>query len=128
MNKGVFNIVGDFSYPFYIGHETRRGDLMFYILSDELDEYYYSIEKYLSRDGGTDIMELLYSLEIEGCYSNIVNGAGIFGAQLCYKWDFEETDMAHSDDIGWIIPPYLGRGLDGYDLLSRIRNSDALSF
>lgn len=111
-NKGKFNVVGDFRFYDYTPRLSEKEDLLFHILSDELDEYYLYVEKSSAKDK-TDLLDLLYSATTGEAYTNVVNGEGIFGAQLCYGTYVEgEYTMFYGALSAIGLAPYKGQGVN----------------
>jgi len=112
ISSSLFSVVGDFAYPTWEKwHHFQwpelmpeqmpskiqpKGKLLFYFVSDELDEYYKNVEQYLFRTR-TDLLDLLYSDE-NSISTNVNNGYGIFGAVQCLYFDCESDEQREKYD------------------------------
>lgn len=85
--KHLFNIYGDFNY------KKEPGYLKIYQVSESLDRYYKSVERYM-MNSQSDLLDLLYS-DMDVIYTNVSNGYGIFGAASLVKIDISSLAIEY---------------------------------
>lgn len=90
----LFSIYGDFTY-----HE-QKGNIIIYQMSESLDRYFKSVERYLSSSKN-DILEILYA-DQDVIFSNTSNGIGIFGS--CSKVMIDILTLNVSGDLSMNVP------------------------